>query len=140
MSKKQLHRSLKDRKIAGVAGGLAEYLNVDSTMIRLLWVLAIFLGGGGILAYLIAWIIIPEEEPAVIETGSDSAEAPLTETKSEPVEKQQRYSIIGLLLIVIGVVFLIRQFLPWELSRYTWPFILIIIGILLLVPHRRNTP
>jgi phage shock protein C len=47
--------------IAGVAGGIAEYFNVDVSIIRLLWVLAIFAVGGGLLAYIIAWIIIPEE-------------------------------------------------------------------------------
>lgn len=60
MSRK-LYRSRKQRMIAGVAGGLAEYFNVDVSIIRLLWVLAIFAVGGGLLAYIIAWIIIPEE-------------------------------------------------------------------------------
>jgi len=54
---KKLYRSRKDTKIAGVCGGIAEYFNVDSNIIRLLAVLTIFFGGGGI----IAWIIIPLE-------------------------------------------------------------------------------
>ena len=58
---KKLYRSRKDTKIAGVCGGIAEYFNVDSNIIRLLAVLFIFLGGGGIIAYIIAWIIIPLE-------------------------------------------------------------------------------
>jgi len=58
---KKLYRSRKDTKIAGVCGGIAEYFNVDSNIIRLLAVLAIFFGGGGIIAYIIAWIIIPLE-------------------------------------------------------------------------------
>lgn len=58
---KKLYRSRKDTKIAGVCGGIAEYFNVDSTIIRLLAVLTIFFGGGGIIAYIIAWIIIPLE-------------------------------------------------------------------------------
>ena len=57
---KKLYRSRKDTKIAGVCGGIAEYFNVDSNIIRLLAVLTIF-GGGGIIAYIIAWIIIPLE-------------------------------------------------------------------------------
>jgi phage shock protein C len=56
---KRLYRSLQDSKIAGVCGGIAEYFNVDSTIIRLLAVLTIFFGGGGIIAYLVAWLIIP---------------------------------------------------------------------------------
>ena len=58
---KKLYRSRKDTKIAGVCGGIAEYFNVDSNIIRLLAVLTVFFGGGGIIAYIIAWIIIPLE-------------------------------------------------------------------------------
>ncbi len=58
---KKLYRSRKDSKIAGVCGGIAEYFDVDPTIVRLLAVLTIFFGGGGIIAYIIAWIIIPLE-------------------------------------------------------------------------------
>ncbi|MDD4493058.1 MAG: PspC domain-containing protein [Eubacteriales bacterium] len=59
---KKLYLSSKDSKIGGVCGGIGEYLNVDSTVIRLLWVLAtIFtVAFPGILAYIIIWIIIPK--------------------------------------------------------------------------------
>lgn len=57
---KKLYRSKKDRIIAGVCGGIAEYAKVDPTVVRLIWALSVLLGGFGILAYLIAWIIIPE--------------------------------------------------------------------------------
>jgi phage shock protein C len=58
---KRLYRSKKDRKIAGVCGGVAEYLNVDPTIVRLIWVLAVLLWGVGLIAYIIAWIIMPEK-------------------------------------------------------------------------------
>ena len=57
---KKLYRSKKNRLIAGVCGGIGEYLGVDTTLIRLLWVL-LSLQGIGIVGYIIAWIIIPEE-------------------------------------------------------------------------------
>ncbi|MEK6869236.1 MAG: PspC domain-containing protein [Nanoarchaeota archaeon] len=58
---KRLYRSKKDRIIAGVCAGIGEYLGFDPTVVRLLWVLFTFLSmGAGILAYIIAWIIIPE--------------------------------------------------------------------------------
>lgn len=60
MAYKQLYRSVSNRKIAGVAAGIAEYFNLDPTLVRLIWLLAVFIVGGGLLAYLIAWIIIPE--------------------------------------------------------------------------------
>jgi len=62
MSTKKLYRSAKDKMIGGVAGGLGEYFNVDPTLIRLLFVLVCLLGGSGIIAYLILWIIVPEKK------------------------------------------------------------------------------
>ncbi|MBP5538865.1 MAG: PspC domain-containing protein [Bacteroidales bacterium] len=58
---KKLYRSKNDKKIAGVCGGLAEYLNVDSTIIRLIWLACILLCGFGLLLYAIAWIVMPDE-------------------------------------------------------------------------------
>ena len=59
--KKQLYRSKKNKIIAGICGGIADYLDVDPTIIRLLWALGTLLWGAGLFAYLIAWIIIPEK-------------------------------------------------------------------------------
>ena len=62
-SQKRLHRSRTDKMIGGVCGGLAEYFNVDPTIVRVLWVaLTIMpLPGSGILAYLILWIVMPQD-------------------------------------------------------------------------------
>jgi len=57
---KRLYRSNENRMIAGVCGGIAEYFKLDPTVVRLLWIILIFMGGTGILAYIIAWIIVPE--------------------------------------------------------------------------------
>jgi len=68
---KRLFRSKKDRMLGGVCAGLGEHLDVDPTVIRLIWAVVTVLSlGTGILVYIIAWIIIPEEE-----TGSDSAQS-----------------------------------------------------------------
>ena len=56
---KRLYRSNESKVIAGVCGGIAEYFDLDPTLIRLAWALVCFLGGSGILAYIIAAIIIP---------------------------------------------------------------------------------
>jgi len=63
MVKKRLYRSRKERIIAGVCGGIGEFFDVDPTIIRLLWaVITILSIGVGIVAYLMAWIIIPEKK------------------------------------------------------------------------------
>lgn len=63
---KKLYRSNADKKIAGVCGGLAKYLGIDVTVIRLIWVIVVLFGGAGLLAYLICALLIPEE-PTCIE-------------------------------------------------------------------------
>ena len=61
MNGKKLYKSATDKKIAGVCGGIAKYFNVDATLIRLAWVLFSLLGGSGLLAYIIAALIMPEQ-------------------------------------------------------------------------------
>ena len=60
MNEKKLYKSSTDKKLAGVCGGIAEYYNIDSTLVRLGWVLFSLLGGSGLLAYIIAAIIMPD--------------------------------------------------------------------------------
>ncbi len=57
---KKLYKSIEDRKISGVCGGIAKYFDIDSTLVRLLWVIFAFTGGG-LIAYIIASIMIPDE-------------------------------------------------------------------------------
>ena len=75
---KKLYRSRKDSKIAGVCGGIAEYFNIDSTIIRLLAIITIFFGGGGVVSYLIAWLIIPlepfDEESGIFNKKNETGE------------------------------------------------------------------
>lgn len=61
---KKLYRSREARKIAGVCGGLGEYFDIDPTIIRLIWLAMLFAVGSGVLAYIIAWIIVPEKAAA----------------------------------------------------------------------------
>jgi len=70
---KRLTRSRADKKIAGVCGGFANYLEVDATLVRILWLMLAVFGGWGVLGYVIAWIVMPEEplaKTAAATTGS----------------------------------------------------------------------
>jgi phage shock protein C len=58
---KKLYLSATNKKIAGVCGGFAEYLDMDPTLVRLIWVMTALFAGWGLLGYLIAWLVIPEE-------------------------------------------------------------------------------
>jgi phage shock protein PspC (stress-responsive transcriptional regulator) len=72
-ARKRLVRSTNDRKIAGVCGGLADYFDLDPTIIRVLWVLALLCAGTGLLAYIILWIAVPEGITGVTTTSATAA-------------------------------------------------------------------
>jgi len=135
---KRLYRSRENNVIAGVAGGIAEYLDIDPVLVRIGFVVTTFAGGFGILTYIIAWIIMPEaprEEPVnqpTASTGQPQQSAqPNQEVKQEP--KPHRGSVVGgLLLISLGLLFLADNFLPHFHFEDYWPLILVAIGAGLL--------
>lgn len=81
---KRLYRSRTDKKLAGVCGGIAEYLGIDPTFIRLLWACISLFAGIGIAAYIIAALIIPE---APFDWNSSDTGEKTTDKKENPFEK-----------------------------------------------------
>jgi phage shock protein C len=122
---KKLYRSRTNSMIAGVCGGLGEYLDVDPNILRVVAVLLIFAKGIGLLAYLIGWIVIPRR--------------PEMEAEVVTAEKSERNRLLpGLILIVIGVVFLVNNLIPWFGFSYLWPVILIVLGVALLIKSQKR--
>ncbi len=120
---RRLYRSRRDRMVAGVCGGIAEYLEIDPILVRLVF-LALLFSGVGVLLYLVAWILIPER-PIEEET-----QTPPGETDVEHLRRLRRNT--GILLIVVGALLLIGEFFPaWDLIRF-WPLLLILLGLYLL--------
>ena len=115
---RRLMRSRDDRMIGGVAGGLGAYLGIDPIIVRLVFVVLALAGGGGILAYVIAWIVIPE-------APVDGMPAPERTGSSTPM-------LAGLVLVALGGLMLADQLLPAFSWRYVGPVLLILLGGLLL--------
>jgi phage shock protein PspC (stress-responsive transcriptional regulator) len=111
--------------IAGVCGGLAEYLSVDPTIIRVVAVLLIFAKGIGLLAYLVGWVIIPRRPEMEAEVVT-------------PQRSERSHLLPGLGLIVVGLIFLLSNLIPWFDLSYLWPIILIVLGVALLLKARRG--
>ena len=156
MEPKRLYRSLTDRKFAGVAGGLAEYLNMDPLLIRLIFVVLTISAGAGVPIYIVHWIVTPEQpirmqsntnqpprdyQEPTYETSGNPGGSPKTEnfnsttstlSAQQDKERHKGSLIGGLVLITLGGLFLAAEFIPrvdfWDL----WPVILIVIGIGLL--------
>jgi phage shock protein C len=72
VASKRLFRSRTEKMVGGVCGGLADYLDIDPTIIRIVWVVVTLMGGAGLLAYLVMWIVVPLEP----ESGAPVAGAP----------------------------------------------------------------
>lgn len=82
---KRLYRSETDRMVAGVCGGFAEYFNIDPAVVRIVFLLFVLWGGGGVLAYIICWIVIPTESS--LETDSDKVIKENSQEIKETVSK-----------------------------------------------------
>ena len=67
---KRLYRSRKQRQVAGVCGGIADYLSIDPTLVRLFWALLALIGGPGVILYIILAVIVPEE-PEFVQTSAE---------------------------------------------------------------------
>ncbi len=94
MTKKKLYRSRENRMIAGVCGGLGEYFEIDPTLVRLALVFLALWWGGGILLYLLAWFIIPEE-PAREETEKPSDGQKMLTTNEPTISDEAPDSVRG---------------------------------------------
>ncbi len=106
--------------VGGVAGGMAEYMNVDPVWIRIAWLALLVLGPGFIL-YIIAWIVMPE-------TDDEADTAPVRARK----EGESGRLIIGSILVLVGGSLLAREYLPW-MKDLILPAVLIAIGVGVIV-------
>ncbi|MCG8500858.1 MAG: PspC domain-containing protein [Firmicutes bacterium] len=137
---KRLYRSRKHKMIEGVCGGIAEYFAVDPTFVRLIFVLGLFANGVGLLAYIVALIIIPlppkritdsEEEMRWEETEMNS-----TRENAQQAGERNRF-IFGGILIFIGIAFFAKRYFYWFDLDHLWPVILIIIGSFIIFKERK---
>lgn len=136
---KILLRSSKNRVIAGVCGGLGDFFKIDPTVIRIIFIFITLFGGSGGLLYLILWLIIPSEKKdkeAQYIIRKNAKE--IKEEAQEIIKKGKNYSqkqegrlILGVILIILGIMFLLENFNIFHLEQLfkLWPLVLIIIAL-----------
>lgn len=137
--RKKLYRSRSDRVIAGVCGGIADYFEVDPTLIRLGFVLIVFLEGLGLLGYILAWIIVPERPvtPEGEEVDYEVSDYQREEGESSE-DTDNRRKFFGGVLIFLGLFFLADYWIPLFYLKRFWPLILIAGGGLIIMREVRS--
>lgn len=160
----RLYRSRDDRVIGGVASGLADYVGLDATLVRVLWVvLTVMSGGAFVLIYLAMLLIVPEEPaiPPAVAGTVDPAGSPGTVPDWRALRAADRARrraerararaeggggmrtdrgpiVLGIVLVLLGTWFLLNELFPeLDLGRF-WPVILIAFGLTILVSAVRT--
>src|SRR5689334_108791 len=136
--RERLYRSRNDRMLFGVAGGMADWLDIDPAIVRLVWALLILAGGVGLLLCIVAAIVIPEAPIGAATAGTVGAGADpagLASTGPRPMRRGSGNAamVFGLILVVLGAWFLLRRFMPALDMSWVMPGALIVIGLVLIV-------
>ncbi len=152
----RLERSTTNRVVAGVCGGIAEYLQVDATLVRVFFVIGTIITGGlGLLGYIILIVLMPQPgkpRPFVKTSGvttatledaannDPTAAPPVVSPPADPEAAERRRAAVGLFLVALGAIFLfgnagVFRIVRWDLI---WPLVIIGIGALLLAQRIRR--
>ncbi|GEM_PF-818468 len=145
---KRLTRIPSDAVLGGVASGMANYFGIDTTIVRVLWAVALLLPippsfFWTTIAYIILWAVLPESDPKTnINTAGSSADNPAREsfgsnffTKSSDPDRTVK--ILGIALLGVGGILLLNELPYWyQIREYVWPAALIVAGAYLLLRQR----
>ena len=151
---KKLYRSVTDKMLAGVCGGLAEYFSIDPVIVRLIFVLAVIFGAGsGILAYIILWVIVPQKPYIITPFNPEQPKGDSTTSADEKKNEDTQFNMnvmnnkpqnnrsiyAGAFLIVLGGIFLLDNFVPHFHFGDFWPLILIGLGFAIILNAKNKT-
>jgi phage shock protein PspC (stress-responsive transcriptional regulator) len=153
----RLERSTANKVIAGVCGGLAEYLQIDPTLVRVFFVIATVMTAGlGFLGYLVLLVMMPlpgkpapfvtntaaavsAADPAATSTDSTEVTPPVAHVE-DPIPAERRRATFGYFLVALGVVFLLANLGAFRIVRWdlVWPLVFVGAGVLLLAQRVRR--
>lgn len=136
---RRLYRCRDNRILAGVAGGVAEYFDLDPSLVRILFFISMFFGGTGLLLYIGMAIIVPLE-PISADAAAEAAALP--EGHRHATRGSGRWTtLVGLGLILFGSLALIERFLPaLDVEHFVVPAVMIGIGAFLVATAVRREP
>lgn len=134
----KLYKSSTDKVIDGVCGGIADYFDIDSSIVRLVWAITVFIGGTGVFLYIIAAIIFPRDVEVNGYTNHESNEYVEGEVTRKKTHNNNSRKTLGLILIVVGIFLFLRRFFYIFDLKFFWPFVLVALGIFLIFRGKRD--
>lgn len=132
---KRIYRSRRERMIGGVAGGIAEYFEIDPVIVRFAFIALTLFNGVGLILYIVGMVIIPDQ----VMTFDMKSENSIPYTPVAPSETKEKFSVIlGVILIVVGVLFGLDNFVPQFDIEDSFPLILVLLGVWIIVSGRKK--
>ena len=124
-AQRTVRRSRSERVIAGVCGGLGRHLGIDPVLLRVAFIILALANGLGLIAYVVAWVAIPEE-------GADQPAGPVPEPRRETGRM-----VLGGSLVVLGLVLLLDRLAP-DLDELFWPVAVVAVGVAIILMGLRR--
>lgn len=159
---KRLYKDGHNKMIGGVCSGLADYFDMDVTIVRLLFAFAFFTWGAGLITYIVLWIVLPRKTFGPFTTPSDPNTVNYVVPPIPPVQpvnpfntnhpfapvppKKQNNTtgiVVGAALIFFGIIALLHQynvFFFWHLHHWFFPVVLVALGISLIIKGQQKQP
>ncbi|MBO7288195.1 MAG: PspC domain-containing protein [Bacteroidales bacterium] len=138
MENRKLSRNTMNKVIGGVCSGLANFFGLDVALVRIAFVIAFMFASFGFWLYIILWIVLPVQGQQTTDNGqqpeSESGSGPRSESVSESKTESKIKSIFaGAFIILIGLLFLVNNFIPINWVWKLWPLILVAIGVVMII-------
>lgn len=132
---KRIYRSRRERMIGGVAGGIAEYFEIDPVIVRFAFIALTLFNGVGLILYIVGMVIIPDQAMRV----DLKSESSIPYTAEVPQQRKEKFSmILGVILIVAGILFGLDNFVPHFDIEDSFPLILVLLGVWIIVSGRKK--
>ena len=127
-----------NRVIGGVCSGLAEFFGLDVALVRIAFVIAFLFASFGFWLYIILWIVLPEGQRTIDNGQQPTANSQQPTANSQAPESKVKSVLAGSFVILIGLLFLINNFIPINWVWKLWPLILVAIGVVMIITSSKK--
>ena len=141
MENRKLSRNSMNKVIGGVCSGLAEFFGLDVALVRIAFVIAFMFASFGFWLYIILWIVLPDGQQTIDNGQQIFGQSQSQSQQSEPVSKSEskvKSVLAGSFVILIGLLFLINNFIPINWVWKLWPLILVAIGVVMIITSSKK--